>query len=151
MRRVAGETLPLRVMSDPKVTAVPVKQEAAKEEKVEEPLHLPVQDRAATPSPAVERPRRTAAEKPAQAAPITMESYEARYLKPLEKRDFKTDYRCYIPYSVYMQLKSIELHVFDGKMSINTMISNIVSEHIEQHRDFFNTTYKNKSSNHWEL
>lgn len=168
MRRVAGETLPLRVMSDPKVTAVPVKQEAAKEEKVEEPLRLPVQEREpatakeetpqaekaatekATPSPAVERPRRTAAEKTGNAGPITMENYEARYLHHRTKRETPDDINYRIDKTIVQRLRRINNSLFDGKVSMCVLINNILLDHLDFHDDFFDTIHKQKFSNNWK-
>ncbi len=76
--------------------------------------------------------------------------YEGKYLRPLGKDDAipNAQRTCiHIPESLHTTLKRLCNLVFDGKVSMAAFVTNVLTDHIDTHRDLYDTLYKPKSWN----
>lgn len=76
--------------------------------------------------------------------------YEGKYLRPLGKDDAVPNAQraciC-IPERLHATLKRLCNLVFDGKVSMAAFVTNVLTDHIDTYRDFYDTLYKPKSWN----
>lgn len=76
-------------------------------------------------------------------------SYKDKYLRPLEKNDEEQNARICIciPDRLHTTLKRLCNLVFDGKVSMTAFVTNVLNDHIENHRELYDSIYQPKSWN----
>lgn len=75
--------------------------------------------------------------------------YEGKYLRPLGKDEAipNAQRACIcIPERLHATLKRLCNLVFDGKVSMAAFVTNVLTDHIDTHRDLYDTLYKKPKS-----
>lgn len=73
--------------------------------------------------------------------------YKTKYLKPITNAPESKRFDVRLSSDLHLRLKRICNLVFDGQVSMAALITNVMNEHIENHRELYNSIYQPKSWN----